>query len=89
LAAGLVAGVSGTGTGTGAETGAGLWVVVCLASCSCMFCRWPSPKNVAEIMKKMVDMIRIKNLSGFFKKNKGHLGFIIPIMKKIIVYIPM
>lgn len=40
-------------------------------------------------MNKMVEITRIKKRSGFFIKNKGHCGLIMPRMKKTNVKIPM
>lgn len=40
-------------------------------------------------MNKMVEIIRTHKRSGFFIKNKGHCGLIMPMMKKINVRIPM
>ncbi|MGZ5006596.1 MAG: hypothetical protein ACXWFI_01905 [Methylobacter sp.] len=82
----MTAGISGTG----AEDGAIILDTVSLAACSSKALRrLPSPKSVAETMNKTVDITRIKNLSGFFKKNKGHFGLIIPTIKKIRVQIPV
>lgn len=77
---------AGMGVGTGAEAGElAVFAGVVLACCSSLARRLPSPQSVSVIMINTVVITTIKNRSGFFRKNNGHLGLTIPKTKKIIV----
>ena len=74
--------------GVGSGTGAVSLIADLIFCCSNICCLCPSPYSVKTTMTMTVVIMTIKNRSGFFRKNRGHFGLIIPRIKKAIVKIP-